>query len=406
MIILKATVIKCDTEAVLLKLLAYELFNAALSVIGSDVNWDEIISLADKHSVKPLIYRSAKQLADVPDEVLDSLRSSAISSAFRNERMLAIQDEIICLFETRNISCAILKGSSVSSCYPYSEIRTLGDIDILIDASKLSDAGGVLNESGYLHSSGTAFHDCYEGKGVHVELHQAVSKFPDTEKGRYTATYMKDALRYAVGETLGNHRYPVLDVPYQITALLSHVERHMTNTGSSLRQLCDWAVTVDHYRDTIDAAALEILAQCGLLRFAEALTKACTAYLGLPKFDWAEEIPDAVADAMINEIITSGSIQHIDVIRGLSSAFIPGKDTDRKQTTLLGHYVSNTNRKARKEHPHLSKCPLLYPFFWLFYPVRWWIRSLHGEREKINATKTLSIAYQRKKLYGELKLFQ
>ena len=403
---MKAAVSEYNTEAILLQLLAHELFDTALSVNGGDVDWTGILSLAEKHFVKPLLYRSAKQLSGVPDKVLDALRASAISSALRNDSLMAIQAEILCMFNKRSISCAVLKGSSVSALYPYSEIRTLGDIDLLVDASKLSDACSALHENGYQHSSGHAFHECYEGKDAHIELHQAVSEFPDTDKGRYTAAYMKDALRDTVIETLENYRFPVLDIPYQITSLLSHMERHLTDTGISLRQLCDWAVTVNHYRDKMDETALNILAQCGLHRFAETLTKTCTAYLGLPKLDWAEEIPDAMADAMMHEIITTGSTYEIGAVRGLSSAFIPDEHTDTKQTSLLGHYIFNVNRKARNEHPYFVKCPLLYPFFWLFYPVRWWIRSLRGTRQKIQAAKTLSIAYRRKKLYGELKLFR
>ena len=394
------------TKTFLMQLLAYELFNAELTVACDNEKWNEVIDLAQKHSVEPIIYLSAKRLSSVPDKVLGTLRSSTISSALRNEKILAVQEELIRLFEKLDIPCAILKGSSVSTYYPYSDIRILGDIDILVDESNLNNACNILTDVGYYHSSGHSFHECYEGNGIHVELHQAVSDFPENDKGRYTAAFMKDALNYTIVERLGDYRYPVLDASHQITALLSHMERHMTNTGIGLRQLCDWAVTVEHYRNVIDDGVLNILTQCGLLRFAEALTKACTIYLSLPKFKWAEEVSDVMADKMISEIITSGNIPNIDTDRGLSSVFVSQAETDNKKTTLLGQYISNINKRARTEYPHIGACPISNPLFWLFYPARWWIRSLLGEREKINVYKTLSIAYKRKKLYDELRIFQ
>lgn len=153
-------------------------------------------------------------------------------------------------------------------------------------------------------------------------------------------------------------------------------------------------------------AALSVLDACGLLQFAKVATKACIDYLGLLEINWAMDVKRETAEAVIEEILSSGNIMSVGLERSLSSSFASGEENDNIKRTLFGRYIVNINAKARREYPAATRLWITLPVFWAFYPCRWWIRSLQGKREKVDIGSTLSIAKKRKKLYSELRLFQ
>jgi hypothetical protein len=388
----------------LLKLLSHELFGALLPSLVPADNLHGVLELAQKHTVTTLLYRSVKQLSNVSAQVLDSLRTQSVAAVLRNEKLMLVQNEIVDLLSGHHIDFAVLKGSSLAVHYPCCEMRVLGDIDILVNVNALGVACATLEKAGYNHSSGHAFHESYEGKGAHIEIHQSVSEFPHTVAGLFTVQVMKNALDTTEVEKMLGYEFPVLCVEYQLIALLAHMERHLTASGIGLRQLCDWAVTVNHYRERITREVVSIVGRCGLLQFAKVLTKTCSIYLGMSELEWTKDVSVVLARRMMEEILSGGSIMNVDIDRSLSSAFSSGKI--EKERTILGNYIANINRKAKSEYPIVQKFPLLFPYFLIFFPLRWFLRSLRGEREKISIKSTLSLGSKRKRLYDELRLFR
>lgn len=162
--------------------------------------------------------------------------------------MVGIQNHILEAFHTAGIGTAILKGSSVAALYPNPELRALGDIDILISEQDAQRAEAILRTEGYVFQEKHDFHVSYFGNGVAVELHQSVSRFPATKQGAYVHEMMRKAIQYIHAESMYETTFSVLDLQYQMVALLAHMERHMIDSSIGFRQLCDWAVTVHHFR--------------------------------------------------------------------------------------------------------------------------------------------------------------
>lgn len=392
-----------ETNKVLIQLLANELFNTDM-VLVNQIDWDEIYKLAEKHSITSLIYRNVRKIPSCPSQFLDLFRSAAINASIWNEKLLDVQNKIIHLFFQECIPCAVIKGSSVAVHYPCAEMRGSGDIDLLVGNEQFTCACEEMIKIGFHHKSGNLFHEVFVRHGVIVELHNAVSSFPDNKKGKYAFAYTKDFIHKLKNEFLSGYYFPVLNPILQGITLLTHMERHMATSGVGLRQLCDWAVTINNYRGFYDDSALQVLEYCGLLRFAKVVTSVCSKYLGMPSLDWCNDISDTLTDALFDEFMSSGNMQNIDAERSVSTTFSLNK-TDNNRT-VLGNYIANTNNKAKKEFAIAAKYKLILPFFWFFYPLRWWLLYIRGERNKIKINKMFSIAKRRKKLYRALGLYK
>lgn len=393
-----------DEIKVLLALLAYEMFNREIKIDASTVNWTAVLDEANRHRVTALLYPAVRSLNGVPDEILDKLCCIAITTAAASETMLKKQQDILNLLEAHQIPCAILKGTSVACCYPHPELRTIGDIDILIDEECIEHATECLNEAGFVLEHDTKVHLSFFGQGVEVELHRAISEFPELPKGTYTASLMVDALKHLHCEGVSNINFRCLDFQYQMVSLLAHIERHMQNSGIGLRQICDWAMTIDVHRADIGAKELCMLEQCGLLYFAKVVTSMCEKYLGLSPCSWTSNVPDDLKDALLTDLLKSGNF-HVQKGERRFTTYLVDVYGGKEKENTFWNYVLYTQKRIRKEHPW-AKNKFWILIFGIFWPARWGVRVLLGKRKKVNLIQAVSTARERGKLLREMKLYQ
>lgn len=363
--------------------------------------------IAQKHSVIPLICGQLIRRQDCEKDKRQIYREYIYSSAINNDNLLRCQKKLIELFDTHGIPYAIMKGYSVSSLYPEPDLRSLGDIDILIRRDDKNIVNEMLLSNGYEYVVEQEHHVCYERDGMHIEVHVSLSIFSEQQREQYAAAASEQAIYHTKLIDSEYGQLNVLELQYQLLSLLTHMERHMQDTEIGMRQLSDWAITVNYYRFEITDEITDFLRKCGLLRFAVVMTSTAEKYLGLPHFDWGEDISAEIVEMMIVEICDSGNMQNISVERSLSHYLASGANRMAETShSMLGLYCANIKRKAREDCSVLSRYLLLAPFFFIVYPIKWWIYSILGKRKKVKPIRILLIARKRKRLYDKLKLYQ
>lgn len=391
---------------VLLALMAHEIFHREMEIDTSAVDWMSVLAEAGRHKVTALLYPTIRELDGVPENAFNKACGMAIAVAQASEAMLKRQREILDLLEARQIPCAVLKGTSVAYLYPHPELRTIGDIDILVDEENLDEACRALQADGFAPSYTAEKHLCLQKGAVWVEMHRMVSVFPESEKGRFTKQTMTDALRHTQEAEIGGVRFSMLSGAYQIIALLAHMEQHLATSGIGLRQVCDWAVTAHALRNCFDGETLALLERCGLLRFAQIMTRLCEKHLGLPPCSWITDASDALVDAMLADVLDGGNFQSQYTKRPFAAVLTDAYDVSGKgKTSLFRNYIRYLKKYLRQNEPW-AKSRLWLPVFGVFLPARWGVRVLLGKRKQINLVHAVSMAREREKLLRELELYR
>ena len=391
---------------VLLALMAHEIFHREMEIDTSAVDWMSVLAEAGRHKVTALLYPTIRELDGVPENAFNKACGMAIAVAQASEAMLKRQREILDLLEARQIPCAVLKGTSVAYLYPHPELRTIGDIDILVDEENLDEACRALQADGFAPSYTAEKHLCLQKGAVWVEMHRMASVFPESEKGRFTKQTMTDALRHTQEAEIGGVRFPMLSGAYQIIALLAHMEQHLATSGIGLRQVCDWAVTAHALRNCFDGETLALLERCGLLRFAQIMTRLCEKHLGLPPCSWITDASDALVDAMLADVLDGGNFQSQYTKRPFAAVLTDAYDVSGKgKTSLFRNYIRYLKKYLRQNEPW-AKSRLWLPVFGVFLPARWGVRVLLGKRKQINLVHAVSMAREREKLLRELELYR
>lgn len=394
-----------DYENDLLALLSVEL-SETVNLYSNNLYFNEILKCAVRHAVVPLLFYPVKKLAiDIAEMNLNNLRSEAILSVVNGEKIMSVQKALVDLLTTYHIPCAILKGCSVATYYPHPELRQLGDIDILIPEERLEATRKLLPAYGYEYSSEHEFHVSYEYQGVHIEIHNQITSFPENDAGKYARKLFSHALDNIDTAGYNGFSFPVLSPVYQLLSQLFHMARHMLSSGIGLRQFCDWYVTVDHYCGDIYESIIAAMKNCGLYHFAAVLTQCCVIYMNMKPVEWCKEADIKLCKDMMAEILESGNINRISGERAISTAFIE-KSGAANPVSFVGSYIGSMNAKAMERYPITKKFSILLPIFWIVIPFTYLFMMFAGKRKQVNIADTIFTSKKRLKLYNRIGLFR
>lgn len=375
--------------------------------IFPEVDWKAVDAVAKAQGVIPLVYNGTiAAKSDIPAELASKWKKATVYGVLKNERLMAAQDQVVDSFAKDRIPVVILKGSSVSRYYPTPDLRTLGDIDILVAPEYVQKAIEVLRRLGYeMREADHDFHYGFVRKDAYVELHYDVTTLPDSIAGVRTKQKTEQFLSNTVAAHISGHVFPVLTDENQALSLLLHMVRHMYETGIGLRQMCDWMMFVNNTDVTVfEHTILPTLKRCGLLQYAKVATAVCVKYLGLSaqKVSW-REVDDDLVDAFLDSVFSGGNMGKAEG-NTFSSLFTVANKMGTQQSAFKA-MLANLNTISAENFPRANRCVFLRPFLWLFLVLRYVARSLLGKRKKIVVSDVVKGAKKHRDLHEKLNPF-
>jgi len=121
-------------------------------LLEQGINWTELVQLALRHRVAPLLYQNLQTICPtiVPENVLNFLRNHFQSNAQRNLFRTNELLKVMSLMETHHILAIPFKGTTLAViAYGNLGLRTFGDLDILAHKQDLSRIKNLLVSQGY-----------------------------------------------------------------------------------------------------------------------------------------------------------------------------------------------------------------------------------------------------------------
>ncbi|MDR0964658.1 MAG: nucleotidyltransferase family protein [Clostridium sp.] len=363
----------------------------------------DLISLADKHVVLPIIHD--RLLSSVELSVSEHHHITHISRRVANQfyRLLFLTAFLVRRLLESGVQAAVLKGPIAALPYPIPETRKSGDIDLLLcNAKELGKASVILRECGFFKSKtqfGNHHVSFQNSEGIELELHLMLTEyFEDKNLNAYIVTLRQMCAKHVCEKEILGIRLPVLDAPFHASFLVLHMLQHFLRAGFGLKLLCDWATLWQQGMSDAEQGALEsIMRECGLYGFAQAVTAVCVRYLALPEGKVAcwhtHEVKDTALQNLIVEILEA---QEFGDEHSGRMVILPNNGP--------GAYIRELHFQMRINHPKTSKIVLLWPALWIITLLVF----LHNNR-KIRGVTTKEIfasAKARQSLLTDLKLNQ
>ena len=393
-----------EHEKILLDILANNLFDAGRRVDLNEGNLNAVWCEAYTQAVTLMAFHNSK------NEILKSEKCGYIkkklSQTLADNTKVDFEHIRICnIMKNAGIPCTILKGFASALYYPDPLMRSMGDVDFLVDTDNFEEASKILAENGYEpNGKNHDVHDAFIGKVCRCEMHFQPSGIPHGKAGVKVRKYLSGLLENSekVQTELGEITVP--STFHHGLIILLHMCHHLTGDGLGLRHLCDWAVFLNTVGEEKFLELFEkTFKDIGLWDFAKIMTFISCEYLGLPGMNWASDADKKLADYILIDIIIGGNFGQKNADRAHESLIITSKN--EKEISMLRQFFISANSIVYKNWKSARKYKFLLPLGWIFFGGRYILRSLFGRRPKIRPQKVAKEASERMDIYAELKLF-
>ena len=188
-----------------------------------------------------------------------------------------------------------VKGWYIRTLYPVPELRTFGDIDILINKHDRQKTDEIFTENGYSIKDNWEPTYSYDKAALRCEVHTELMD-SDMGKGEQVISYFSDALKTAIRED-GERFSPEKNL--HLMYLFCHLAKHLYSGGAGIRMYMDIALFLKAYGNSLDFEKLySDSKKLNLDTFFKTVLSACSEWfeIALP-FD-TSDITSANLDAL------------------------------------------------------------------------------------------------------------
>ncbi len=313
-----------------------------------------VVNVAREHQISPLLYYGALNCGfDKNSEAMKKLFENSFPLVILDEQQRQALDALCLAFENGGIEYMPLKGSVLKSLYPRSEMRVMGDIDILIKAEQYESIKKVMPELDFVEKVESNHEFIWVKDNLCIELHKRL--IPSYNKDFYA--YFGDGWQLA--ERCSGFKYSMKDEAFFIH-LITHFAKHYRDGGIGIKHMVDLWVYKNAKPNLDWEYVRSELKKLRLHEFFENVEKTLDVWFGDADETFETKlISDTVfgsgAYGTAEDAATSKIIRETQGRRSFASV----KLANRIKTVFLPY------RQMREKYNFLEKVPFLLPAMWI-----------------------------------------
>ena len=269
--------------------------NGNVKEIDDNVDWRNVLLLAQKQGVRGLAYEALELLKQeneactcFPDRT--TLMQWYAQTAFVEKMFaqhVALAKDVVEIWKQHGIKTIVFKGLAHSRYYPKPEYREFGDFDCyLIDADgncAYKQGNEIVREKGLMVDDGWYKHSHIAYKKLTIENHQFFTSVRHGGTDRALYQYMVEAIGDGNQlERLDGTDIYVLPIVAEGLFMLYHSLSHFLVEGINLRHFVDWACWIKTNQDKLEWS--DFYSLCKRFRldgFVDVLNTIAVKYLGV-----------------------------------------------------------------------------------------------------------------------------
>lgn len=338
----------------MIKLLRSAVEQRAFS-LSEGFRMEEAYPYIRRHHIATLAYEGAVLCGvDRSGETMKQLFPAYCRALVISEGQMAAAERLFAAFEEQGIEYMPLKGCKMKALYPKHELRTMGDVDVLIRLEQYDRIAVIMKQLGYEMQAESDHELVWKSPKLLVELHKRL--IPSYNKDFYA--YFGDGWQLA-GKKTGT-RWE-MEPEDEFVYLFTHFAKHFRDGGIGCRHVLDLWVWLRHHPG-LDLgrveAELETLRLRDFYRNIDELMEA-----------WFADGPENDRTRVITDyIFASGSWGDLQTKRlsiGVRDAQHTGSAAEGKLRYVWRLLFPNRTTMGIL-YPAVKKAPWLMPFAWLW----------------------------------------
>lgn len=312
---------------------------------------------------------------------LDSAYDKTISNLIRKE--IGAQ-RIVDMLTDKKIPHITFKGLVVKECYPVAELRTFGDVDLIIRSEDRAKAHEMMKSLGFKSEAmdGGAVYgykkdrEFYE---IHTTLNSERTKLSEFMSDYWSRTELKSGFTYEFERN------------FHLSYLISHIEKHVNCSSAGVRLYLDIALFIKKYRDSLDLVKVrETLRECKLEKFYDTVLYLCHRWFGTEAL-FKEELTEEQFENFCLFTLRGGTFGNSQKSVGADSEIRRSMNSKGKinKTKIILLHIFPRYREVRRMYPFFDGKPYLLPFGWV---VHWFKAAKRSGLKNIRRVANADVA--------------
>jgi len=334
-----------------------DIINASLSgtkVKPSDLfDMEHAYRLAVDNQILPLLFYGLVENC-VSSEIYSRMQKAVYQIIYicESQNYLAIQ--VFRAFEENQIDYLPLKGLRLRQLYPCTEMRTMGDLDILIRVEQYNRISQVMRRLKFTEIAENDYEFIWIRDKHKVELHkQLISSYNND----YCA-YYGDGWHIAKQDE--RYRY-MLDPEDELIYLITHFAKHYRDGGIGVRAMIDLHVFRLNFPNLDRAYIKEQLEKLQLLKFYDNILNTLECWFRKSDYD---EISKFITLRVFNSG-TYGDYYTHKISEKVKNGY-SGKSTWNIRLHHFIELIFPCFAAMSQIYPFLIKTPVLLPVMWIY----------------------------------------
>ena len=292
---------------------------------------------------------------------LPALRPAFASVTYHVVNSRRLQQQLHTALTGAGVPYLIFKGTEIAAYYSRPELRSMGDLDLLVHRADKEKAGDILCRMGFERAAeGPEDHEwAYFKRELEIELHHRLLYQDDMNEAGHVA-FTDRVWEYAATED--GVRYH-LEPEFHFVYLLLHLRKHLLWAGIGVRQFLDLALMMKNAALRWERVE-ETLSDLELLPFARTCFAFIERWFDIRCPIAPEQIPDGFFLSATETILSGGVFGRLDKENLVDHDVM---NTTRKHGKLLPtlSVLFPPYRQMKEKYPVMGKCPLLLPVMWV-----------------------------------------
>lgn len=333
--------------------------NEQMLTVDTPPDIPQLAKEAARHGIENMLFFGVRAAGvDKNDPQMKTLLHTVGRHIFITENQIAEANAVCAAFDKAGIAYLPVKGMVLRELYPSADMRTMGDVDILIREQQIPQIKELLTSLGFTFVLESVHEYVWEKKGVlYLELHKSL--FAEYETDVFPV--FGSGWELAIAPESGCHY--TLSPEDHFLYVFVHFAKHYRGGGIGLRHLSDIVICLRNGGIKNWQYVEQQLQRVQMLEFYKNVRAAIDEWLG--------DGPLSEKSAFIlRQIWTSG-------VYGTPEAHRTA-DAERATTGSLKMAKANRIQKLlfpsrldmALQYPVLKKVPVLLPFFWVVRFVR------------------------------------
>jgi len=141
-------------------------------ITDPQLSWEKLVDVACQLGVGPLLYIRLGEFGlrdKIPVDIAGRIKEECFSSQARNMNVYAKLKTVLATLTGEGLSVVVLKGAALAErVYRHIGLRTMADVDLLVEKKNLDKAGAILERLGFLPYEGYHEKQWYRERHHHM----------------------------------------------------------------------------------------------------------------------------------------------------------------------------------------------------------------------------------------------